>query len=94
MKKANFQPKNQMKEKITIEDKPEKPSDFEEVGEKLFAKDMIDYEVISLGENRGQFFVRLPTRMTNKLEFKRGDKIRITLILHDDERKLVLEAAQ
>jgi len=92
MKKANFHQKNQPKPKITPGDKPNKPADFEEVEKKLFSKELTDYEVVSLGENRGQFFVRLPTRMTNKLGFKKGMNIKITLVLNDGVRRLSLEA--
>lgn len=92
MKKVNNQRENQTKERITVEDKPEKPADLDELRKKLFSKEMTDDEVVSLGENRGQFFIRLPTRMTNKLDFKKGMNIKITLILNDSERRLILEA--
>ncbi|GEM_PF-2606273 len=81
-------------EEIHVIEKNEPTEDIEELRKKLLSNEIHDYEVISLGNNRGQFFIRLPTRMTNRLQLKKEDKIKISLTGSEENMKILLEVVK
>jgi len=47
----------------------------------LLSNEFQDSEVVKVGENRGQLFVRLPTRMTARLGIKKAVNSRLLLMV-------------
>jgi len=66
-------------EKIHTVEKPEKPKDIDELKKEMLSHEITDSEMVRLGLNRKQFFIRIPTRMTDRLNLKKEDNIRIVM---------------
>lgn len=81
-------------EKIHTTEQPEKPKDIEELRKELLSNEISDSEIINVGLNRNQFFIRLPTRMTDTLNLTKEDKMRITLSGTEGNFKITLEVVK
>ena len=85
---------NKQTEKIHILDKPAKLSYIEGLKKNLLSNKLEDSEIVNLGLNRNQFFIRLPTRMTNRINLKKEDKIKVEWSGTDDEIEIKLEVVK
>ncbi|VVB74118.1 Uncharacterised protein [uncultured archaeon] len=81
-------------EKIHTVEKPEKPKDIDELKKELLSHEITDSETVSLGLNRKQFFIRIPTHMTDRLNLRKEDKIRIVLSGPPDNVVIKLEVVR
>ncbi|MBI5046340.1 hypothetical protein HZC07_01265 [Candidatus Micrarchaeota archaeon] len=64
-------------DKIRMKNQHPPREDIEKLKKELLSNELRDEEIINVGENRGQLFVRLPTRITTRIGIKKGDKLRI-----------------
>jgi hypothetical protein len=63
--------------KIHNIDKKPIPKDFHEVKQELLSDKLKEEEIVNLGQNRGQYFIRIPTRISRMMSLNPEDKIRI-----------------
>jgi len=57
---------------------PSKPTDIEELKRKLLSDEIDDSEVVALGANRSQYFVRIPARLSRMLELTTKKKMKVS----------------
>ena len=72
----------------------EMTKDLEKLKKELLSNELEDSEIVSLGENRKQFFIRLPTRLTNQIQLKSVDKIKILWRCSEEKVKISLEVVK
>lgn len=65
--------------------------DIEVIAKDLLSNELQDSEVVSLGENRKQYFIRLPTRLTDRLKLSKTDKIKVVWTGSESKIKIDLE---
>jgi ABC-type lipoprotein release transport system permease subunit len=73
------------------EEKKPKAQNFEEIKKELLSDKLVDEETVNLGINRGQFFIRIPNRMANRLSLTKEDKIKLILEGKDTNKEIKLE---
>jgi hypothetical protein len=78
-------------EKIHIEETPKRPTDIEDLKKRLLSNEIADSETVSLGVNRKQFFIRLPTRLTDQLMLKKEDKVKVIWKKTPEKMDITLE---
>ena len=69
----------------TIEKKPI-PKDLPEIKRDLLSGKHREEAIMSLGKNRGQYFLRLPTRVTKFLQL--GDDDTIKIVAEGDDKSV------
>lgn len=57
--------------------KPPLPHDFAKVKEELLSPTHKEEEIVNLGKNRGQYFIRIPSKIAQLLDLGDNDKIKI-----------------
>lgn len=67
------------------------PTDFAKVKEELLSDKHKEEEIAKLGKNRGQYFIRIPTKIARLLDLKDNDKIKITAESSEKKKEVWLE---
>ncbi len=78
-------------EEIHIKEKKPLPKDFNEVKQELLSDKHREVFTVNMGKNRGQYFIRIPTRMAKILELDDNCKIKITTETKEKESNIKLE---
>ena len=65
-------------EGIQLKKATPKPVDIEELKKSLLSDEIHDSEVVAVGANRSQHFVRIPARLTQMLQLSTQKKVKIS----------------
>ena len=82
---------NKELDKIHPIDKRSKPKDFDEIKHDLISETHREIAEINIGVNRGQLFIRIPSRITKVLDLTKENKIKLIAEINKKEKKLNIE---
>lgn len=77
--------------KIHMVEKKPIPEDLHEIRRDLLSDKHREYAIVNLGKNRGQYFIRLPTKISRLLGLEDRDKIKIIAEADDKTNEIKLE---
>ena len=67
------------------------PDDFTKIKEESLSDKQREEETVSLGINRGQYFIRIPSKISQLLDLRNGDKIKITAEASESGKQVWME---